>query len=108
MVLIRAGSEYDDRTVPCVITVDRAYQWEPQTADWPQTILQAANFCEALRMTVDRHNVVKLLDFVNDFLSDLLSIPPFPVSQIDAPVVAEVTFVDAKTGRTIEKEMKDV
>jgi hypothetical protein len=108
MVLIRAGSEYDDRTVPCVITVDRAFEWEPQTADFAQTILRAIGFCEALRLSLDKHNVVRLMNFVNDHLSDLLSIPPFPVSQLDIPVVAEITLVDTKTGRTIEKEMKDV
>lgn len=108
MVLIRAGSEYDDKTVPCVITVDRAFMWEPETANWSQTILTAIGFLEALRMTMDNRTVIQLLNFVNDHLSDLLSIPPFPVSQLDIPVVADVTFTDNQTGRTIEKEMKDV
>lgn len=108
MVLIRAGSEKEDGTVPCVITVDRAYLWEPETAgDFSRTIALAVTYCEALRLSLDKTTVVRLMDFINDYLSDLLSIPPFPVSQIEAPVVAEIVLTDTN-GRTIEREMKDV
>lgn len=109
MVLIRAGGEYDPHSVPCTITVDQAFHWEPSTAiSFEQTMMKAIGFCDALRLSLDRHTVVRLMDFVNDFLSDLISMPPLPESAIEPTDVAHITMVNHTTGRSREVELTDV
>lgn len=110
MVLIRAGSEYSDRTVPCVITMDRAFVWyeDPAIGNPYEAALIACQFLEVLQAPVDQRNVRNLITVVNDLLGDLLSIPPYPEQQLDRPVVAEVVLTDNVTGRTVETEIRDV
>lgn len=108
MVLIRAGSELEDWTVPYVITVDHAWQWDTATAIPSQTIMKAAEICECLRITVDRANISHVMNFINDHLSDLLKLPPYPGPLNGGEVVADLVLRNNSTGRTIEREITDV
>jgi hypothetical protein len=107
IVLIRAGSERDDRLIPCVVTLSRAYVWDPRTSDdMGEATMTAIQFADTLRLTIDKHTVTRLIMFINDMLGDLLTIPPYRPD--DAPTVAEATLINHSTGRTVETEMKDV
>lgn len=106
MVLIPGGREYDDRLTPCVVTMDRAWIWSEEVGDPAEAARTACQFARCLGLNENNpRTVIRLAMFINDHLGDLLSIPPYQNS--DAEIVAEVTMVDANTGRTIETVLKE-
>lgn len=107
MVLIRTGSELDDRLIPCVVTQNRAWIWSEEIGDPAEAARTAFLFAQALQLSIhDKSTIIRLAMFVNDMLGDLLSIPPY--QPLETPTVAEAVLIDHSTGRTVETEMKDV
>jgi len=107
MVLIRSGSELEDRLIPCVVTQDRAWIWSEEIGDPIEAARTTMQFADCLRLSLhDRRTLIFIASFINDMLGDLLSIPPHQPEP--TPVVAEVTMFDHSTGRTVETEMRDV
>lgn len=106
MVLIPADREYDERLMPCVVTMDRAWIWSEEVGDPAQAAMMAFQFAQALGLNAhDRRTVIRLAMFIADHLSDLLSIPPYQNS--DAQVVAEITMTDPETGKVTEAVLKE-
>lgn len=102
LVLIRTGEELHDHTIPCVITVDKAWIWSEEVGDIVAAAHMTAGFLDALRITPATRNIIRLRSLVHDHLGDLLTIPPYqPVDQV---VVAEVTATGSD-GRVIEAEV---
>lgn len=106
MVLIRAGREKDDRLIPCVITMDRAWIWSEEIGDPSQSAPLAYQFANILGLAVGNpRTVIRLAMFINDMLGDLLNIPPYqPVS---TRTVAEAVIIDHSAGRTVETEIRE-
>lgn len=108
MVLIRAGSEYDDRLVPCVVMQDRAWIWDEKIGDPAEAAGTIALFAPYLGLSLtDAPACIRLSFFINDLLGDLLHIPPYTPDR-DAPVVSEITLINHTTGTSVESEMRDV
>lgn len=106
MVLIPADREYDDRLVPCVVTVDKAWIWSEEVGDPAQAALTAHQFADTLGLAShDKRTVIRLAMFIQDHIGDLLSIPPY--QNPDSQTVAEITMRDTNTGRTIEAELRE-
>ncbi|AAL49606.1 unknown [Sinorhizobium phage PBC5] len=106
MVLIPADREYDDRLIPCVITIDRAWIWSEEVGDPAQAAATAFQFATSLGLSAyDKRTVMRLAMFIADHLGDLLSIPPYQNS--DEETVAEVTMIDALTGKVTEAVVKE-
>lgn len=106
MVIIRTGEEMHDDTIPCIITVDKAWIWSEEIGDPRQAARMSMQFAEALRLDV--HNpkvVIRLTMTIADHLGDLLHIPPYQPRETTA--VAEMTVTDHRTGRTKEVEIRD-
>lgn len=105
MVIVRAGEEFSDRTVPCIVTVDRAWIWSEEIGDPALAARIAFQFAQVLRLNEhDPKTMIFLAMLINDHLDDLLHIKPY---QPPAPrkVVAEITITDRQTGRTREAEV---
>ena len=106
MVLIPADREYDDRLTPCVVTMDRAWIWSEEVGDPAEAARTAFQFARCLGLAENNpRTIIRLAMFINDHLGDLLSIPPY--QNPDAEIVAEVTMVEADTGRTVETVLKE-
>lgn len=106
MVLIPADREYDDRLMPCVVTMDRAWIWSEEIGDPAQAAATAFQFAHALGFNAyDGPTVRRIAMFIADHLDDLLKIPPYQDS--DAEVVAEVTMTNPVTGKVTEAVLKE-
>lgn len=106
LALIRTGDEYSEHTVPCVVTVDKAWIWSEEIGDPREAAQTAFKFMEALRIdTNDKRNAIRLAMLIADHLGDLLHIPPFRPEP--GAVVAEVTMTERETGRVREVELRD-
>lgn len=105
MVLIRAGREKDDRLIPCVITMDRAWIWSEEIGDPSQSAPLAYQFAEILGLAVTPPTLIRLAMFINDMLDDLLTIPPYQPDTLRT--VAEAVIIDHSAGRTVETEIKE-
>lgn len=104
MVLIRAGEEYSEHTIPCVVTVDKAWIWSEEIGDPAEAARTAFSFTQALRLNEhDPREVIRLSMFINDMLGDLLTIPPYVPTARET--VADVVVTDAATGRSHEREI---
>lgn len=106
MVLIPADREYDDRLIPCVITVDRAWIWSEEVGDPAQAARTAFQFAHALGFNAFHGpTVARIAMFIADHLGDLLSIPPYDHG--DDETVAEITMTDPNTGKVTEAVLKE-
>jgi hypothetical protein len=104
LVLIRAGDEFSSDLIPCVVTIDQAYLWDERTGDGAIAAQTAAGFCEAMRFTVDPHNVYMIARTIHDLLGDLLSIPPWHSDE----VLADILVTNTQTGKSFEGKLVDV
>lgn len=107
MVLIPANGELDDRTFPCVITLDHAWLWDETVGDPQQAFLRAAQYAQCLRMDhQDLHSLIFIASFIADHLGELICLPPYTPQE--APVVAEATLINHTFGTSIDTEVRDV
>ncbi len=102
LAIVRTGEEADDRTVPCVITIDKAWIWTEEVGDIVIAAHTTAGFLDALRMTPDNRNILRILSIVRDSLGDLVTMPPFQAHE--TYVAAEIT-VRAPDGSVKEAEV---
>lgn len=105
LVIIRTGDELNDHTVPCVVTIDRAWIWSEDIGDVFAAAHMTAQFLHALRLDPSATNINRIRGLVHDLLGDLLTIPPRPPA--DKEVVAEITVTDRASGRTREVELTE-
>lgn len=105
LVLIRTAEEMSDHTMPCVVTVDKAWIWSEDIGDPRLAAHMAFGFAQALRLSEhDPHTIIRIAGIVHDHLGDLLHIPPYRPAD-NANVVAELTVTDRNTGKSREAEI---
>lgn len=106
MVLIRAGSELDDRLIPCVILQERAWVWSEDIGDGAQAAQSTFQFAQILGFnSFDAKAIFFIASFIHDLLGDLLTIPPY--QPVDTRSVAEATLINHTTGITTETEIRE-
>lgn len=100
MVLIPADRDYDERTIPCVIPLDRAWVWDETIGDPSQSAPTAYQFALNLGLSVnDPRTVIRLAMFICDMLGDLLKMPPYQADRRE--VVAYATLTERETGKVV-------
>lgn len=77
LVLIREGEERHDFTVPCVLTLEKAYAFDQYAGNEAVGAAILIEFLEKLRLEPSRQNAFLVFSLINDHLDDLLSIRPF-------------------------------
>lgn len=111
MVLIRSGEEMSDHTMPCVVTVDKAWIWSEEIGDAAQAAQTAFAFASALRLDDTPETIYRLAALINDHLSDLLTIPPYSSPNSTLPsgahVIGHMSITDRQTGTTRDMELTD-
>lgn len=105
LVLIRTGEESGEYTVPCVVTLDKAWIWEEKRGDPKEAARTVAGFIQSLRLTHDKATFIRIASLIHDHLDDLLGMPPFP--PMDRQTVAFIEQVNNSTGKTRNIEVKD-
>lgn len=105
LVLIRTGEEAGEYTVPCIVTIDKAWVWDEKEGNPREAAHTVAGFIQALRLTPDKHTFIRIVSLIHDHLDDLVQMPPFP--PMDRQTVAFIEQVNNKTGKTREIEVKD-
>lgn len=109
MVLMRGGYEQHPDYSPYIITMDRAWIWDATHGDGAECARQCLRIAECLHLDPeDPRTFFKIRSFVDDHLSDLLSIRPLPPAERPGTVIADVTVTDRNTGKTTEVELTDV
>lgn len=108
LVLIRTGDEYSGQCVPCCILLSNAHKWYEGFGDPTYTAMESAGFARALRMTDDPKTYRYIAKVVNDFLEDLLIIPPWQEKDGTVLTLGEITLTNRDTGRTTEHLLTDV
>lgn len=107
LVFIRTNEEKSDHTIPAGITVDKAYIFSdvPGIGDGARAARMAFHIAKCLRMEGDPRNVIRIGMLINNFLSDLMHIPPWtPVAKL---VVGEAKVTEVESGKTIESEISE-
>ncbi|MCL7999997.1 hypothetical protein M8994_17310 [Brucella sp. 21LCYQ03] len=105
LVLIRSGEEYNDFTIPCVITLDKAWIWDEDNGDVTQAASMAATFIEHLRLSPDKSGFIRIASLIHDHLDDLIGMNPFP--PMDRETVAFIEQINNSTGKSKLIEVKD-
>ena len=106
LVLIRTGEEYSDHTIPCIVTIDKAWIWSEDVGDARAAARTAFEFVRALRLAEnDPRQPIRIGMLIHDLLGDLLHIPPYVPDTRPEPI-AEVTITD-QAGRVREVELTD-
>lgn len=110
------------KAVPCVVPLNRAYAWvsglqakELQgqlpaslLADLRDVMTTAAEWAFTLGLNgMKSKDVMKVLNAVDDHLSELISMPPRPAG-LGETRVADMIVTDANSGKTWEMEVHDV
>lgn len=104
LAIVRTGEELSDRTLPCVVTMDKMWVWSEEFGDEMSAAHMAAGFLDPLRLEPDDKSILKLLSVIRFHIGDVISIPPRPV--IERRVVAQATVTDAG-GRTTDYEVTE-
>lgn len=99
MVLLPAGRELSEGLIPCVVPLSSAWIWSEDIGNARAAATQAVEFARFLGLSEDPRNVIGIASFIHDMLGDLISIPPYPQSELRT--VAEAILVDNRTGKTI-------
>lgn len=105
LAIVRTGEEFADFTIPCVVTLDRAWIWSEEVGDEILAGHDAGRFMHALRLDGgDERQILRLLSIIRDNLGDLISMPPYEAQ--DLAVIAEMEIINRTTGRTREVEVR--
>ncbi|AMM84122.1 hypothetical protein [Martelella sp. AD-3] len=107
LVVVPANRIGHERCRPLVVTIDDAWQWNPDDPDaMPET--NAAMVQQFLDLNgMDFSNMrasMRVVSLIHDHLGDLLSIPP---KQALVRVVADVLKVEHDTGKETRAEIID-
>jgi hypothetical protein len=96
-----------ERCVPCVIPLDTAWRWSRD--HWfneNSPILQAARFLANLGFNPhNKKSVIRLLGIINDYLPELIAMPPLPTDRRE--IAADALIIDNSTGKVTHKEIRD-
>lgn len=108
LVLIRAGEERGDHTVPSIILLQHAYIFAPISGVGdPRTAARiVAQITQNLRMPFELRSMHKVTGVIQDHLDDLIRIPP-PPRETKAPI-ADLLITDPNTGKSREIVLTDV
>lgn len=104
LVLIRTGEEARDITIPCIVTLDKAWVWDEHVGNMAAAARTTAAFIDALRMSPNKRDILRVLGIIREHLGDLLRIPPYQPAEQE--VIAEVT-ARGSDGRVLEVELTD-
>ena len=106
LVLLRADKELSDGLVPCVVPLASAWIWSEDVGDPRLAATYAVQFARFLGLTEDQRSAIFVASFIHDMLGDLLSIPPYPQSELKS--LAEAVLFDNTTGKVIaETELRE-
>lgn len=115
MVLLRGDVRPDSgKAVPCVIRLSDAWRWTDEVGDHVRCAIQVIDWLACgflVGNPHDNNDIYAVITLVQSRLNDLLTMPPLPPVLRDAQrgnVIAEVSLKDSSTGRTVEKEIRDV
>lgn len=96
----------NQRVIPCVVPMNRAWVWDEAIGDPAEVEFAAALFCMNLGFNpYNVRNVNKLTGIVRDYLGELVAMPPMPTD--DRQVVAEAIITENATGKQTYKEVTD-
>jgi len=91
------------RVTPCVIRIDDAYLWTPETGDPTITAPRTAAYADALGFSrADPGLLLRIFGIIEDCLPDVLRMPNL-YRQTAGEAVADVIARDADTGKTIHE-----
>ncbi|MBN8294557.1 hypothetical protein JI664_21470 [Rhodobacter sp. NTK016B] len=108
LVFTRADAKDRDAIRPCIIPMNRAWIWDDTIGDPHEAMSTALMFCDALGMNpLNMSDVFRIRMLVNDYLDDLLRIPPRPTGASKERVAAVIEGVDKASGKPIEVEVHD-
>lgn len=105
LVLVRAGEELSELSVPCVVPWTEAVYWGPGFPDKRHAIICTAQFCTALRLAEHPSSFHLVRGLIEDLLGDLLHIPPFPPARPAEAPIAELTVTDHGSGRVVHEAL---
>lgn len=77
LALIRQGEEQHRHTIPCVLTLEKAYAFDQYVGNQSVGAAILIEFLEKLRLEPTRQNAFLIFSLINDHLDDLLSMPPY-------------------------------
>jgi hypothetical protein len=98
MAMIRTGEERSEHTIPCIMTLDKAWIWSDVGSEL-EAMIMAIDFAKCLRLDfTKRSDVWRIMTLVNDYLGDLISMPPRPYH--DPVAVAEAVITNTETGKS--------
>lgn len=108
LVLVPANIWAGSKVTPCVVPLDSAFMWAPETGDGAHVAEQTHRFAEALGFNAaDTGLLLRIHHAVIDSLRDLIHMPPLP-RRAQGEVVADAIARDPETGKTIhEGELYD-
>ncbi|TPW31823.1 hypothetical protein FJU08_06815 [Martelella alba] len=107
LVVVPTNHIGHDRCRPLVITIDDAWQWNPDDTDaMPETnAAMVQQFLDVNGMDFgNMRSAMRVVSLIHDHLGDLISIPP---KASLARVVADVLQVDHDTGKETHAEIID-
>lgn len=92
-----------ERVTPCIVRMAEAFEWTPETGDPTYTAQRTAEFALALGFTTLNEALLRRIFWiVEDCLSDLLKMPPFP-RQTEGEAAADVIARDPNTGKILHE-----
>jgi hypothetical protein len=96
-----------ERCIPCVVPLESAWRWSREHWVSENTpIKQAQRFLENLGFNPNnKKSVIRLMSIVNDYLGDLIKMPPLPKEREE--FAADALITDNTTGKVVHKEIKD-
>lgn len=104
LAIIREGEELNEHTVPCVLTVDKAYAFDQFVGNAAVGAAIMAGFLERLRLEPTKANTFFLFSAINNQLDDLLSIPPYRPPEYKTTDIGVLT-INSDIG-SVEKVIK--
>lgn len=110
LVLIRTGDEYSTsgQLAPCAILLGNAHKWYEGFGDPTYTAVQCAGFADRLRLPRSPETFRRIASLVNEFLEELLTIPPWQEKDGAVLTLGEITLTNLNTGKSTEHLLTDV
>lgn len=95
-----------DHLIPCIVPMELAWIWDETTGDPAHCAHSSFQFAQALGFNeYNPQKLIEIASIIRSHLGDLLTVPPFPLSE--KQVVADALLTDINTGKTREAEVTD-
>ncbi|WP_276200262.1 hypothetical protein [Chelatococcus sp. XZ-Ab1] len=100
LVLVRAGEEYADTTLPCIVPMDSAWVWYEDIGNPVVAARTAHQFAKALRLNEhDMRVLIRIASLIHDHLDDLVKMAPLPPgAEETGPAIGEMVITNRETG----------